>query len=105
MNSLSISETFPKKSDLKKYLWSNATESLGAFRQHWSYGTFTEPRIGKPGWWPEWYKDPKTPPETMVPMYANPDRIHIIVVGGGSNIFHQVWEFRWPTSVLVDKWR
>jgi hypothetical protein len=98
-----IAKQFPKKSDFKNYLYNNATEPLATFKAR-SAGQL-QVRIGKPGWWPEWYNDPKTPKDKIVPVYGSPERIHVIVVGGGSSALYQAWELRWPTSVAVDKWR
>jgi hypothetical protein len=47
----------------------------------------------------------KLPREEMIPQIASPDNIHILSVGGGTNLFWQAGDFGHVSSASVDKWR
>ncbi len=96
------------KADIKKFLWENTKVTAKEFRDGWGYSTFIEPSIkggiyGKEKTWPESYLT--APDETLVKVYTHPDAISILVAGGESNDFYQVWKMAWPVTASVDKWK
>jgi len=98
-------EGFTKK-DLQELLWKEASVTFGEWwKLEWISGLM-EPRIGQPGWWPAWYRDRTISPEKIVPLFPSPETIRIVVVGVGSNPFHQTWHLHKDfATVSVDKWR
>jgi hypothetical protein len=97
---------FKEKKALQKWLWENTKVTIEEWRDSpLFYEADMKPKLGKAGWWPEWYADPELPLNTMVHVFPNPDTINVIVVGGGSNITCQVWQMRETCSVSIDKWR
>jgi hypothetical protein len=47
----------------------------------------------------------KLPRDTQIPQIARPSNIHILSVGGGTNLFWQAGDFGYISSASVDKWR
>lgn len=98
------------KKDVKKFLWENTTMTAKEFRSTWGYETFLAPAIRKgttiyreKNIWPESYLTVSD--DTIVRTYTHPDAISILVVGGESNDFYQVWRMSQPISVSIDRWK
>ncbi len=98
-------EGFTEKSAFKAWLWKNTRLSIKEWRDSYFYEADMKPLVGKPGWWPNKYSDPSTPLKTLVPVFPNPDCLHIIVVGGSVDPVCQIFEMRQPCSVSIDRWR
>jgi len=96
------------KQEAEEHIWSKATKTVAEFKADFFYAWFIEPVLrGKP-WhgakplWPAHYLD--LPPDEMVQIFPR-DHVKIVVVGGETNPFTQVWQMARPSSVMVDKWK
>ena len=47
----------------------------------------------------------KLPRDAKIPLIARPSNIHVLSVGGGTNLFWQAADFGYISSASVDKWR
>jgi hypothetical protein len=47
----------------------------------------------------------KLPKEAEIPQFGSPDRITILALGGGTNLFWQAGDFSYFATASVDKWR
>jgi hypothetical protein len=96
------------KASAEEYIWSNATKTVAEFKADPFYPPFIEPVLkGKPMYgekylWPAHYLD--LAPEERIPIFPRKD-VKIVVVGGETNPFSQVWQMARSSSVPIDKWR
>ncbi len=69
------------KKEVKQYLWSNSGVPYWKIEKT---GWLTQPGLGGTNaadlWWPKWID--RSNPETLVPITASPEDIHVIVSGG-----------------------
>ncbi len=96
-------EGFETKEKLSRWIYEN---TLVPVDQYWSLllaETFHKP-VGIKGIEPyaTWLKLPK---DTMIPFWATPDFIHIIIVGGETNPFWYAGDFGYIESASIDRWR
>lgn len=106
---------FTRKSAVKKWLWENSKITIKEWRDSIFYKNSLMPRLGTPGHHPTWYADPDLDPDTIVPVFAGPDSIDVIVSGGsftggviskGQELGEcYIWEMGQASSVSIDKWR
>jgi hypothetical protein len=107
MSAKKVSEEGYTKEAAEAYIWSHATRTMGEFRADFFYPLFIEPVLKGKSWygekhhWPPHYLD--LPLDENVQVFPRKD-IRIVVVGGETNPFTQVWQMARPSSVVVDKW-
>ena len=97
-------EGFDSKEQLIEWIHKNTKVSVGDWLDNfYSVQNFVHP-VGRRGVEPfaSWLKLPR---EEMIPQIASPDNIHILSVGGGTNLFWQAGDFGHVSSASVDKWR
>lgn len=108
MSARKVSEEGYTKQQAEEFIWSHATRTVAEFRDDPFYPAFIEPVLkGKPWYgmkqlWPAQYLN--LPPHERVPVFPR-GHIRIVVVGGETNRFTQVWQMARSTPVLIDKWR
>jgi hypothetical protein len=97
------------KQAAQEYIWSHAASTLAEFRDDdFFYPAFIEPWLkqktgpGAQPSWPSHYLD--LPAHEIVQVYPR-GQVRIVVVGGETNPFTQVWQMARPSSVAIDKWR
>ncbi len=45
------------------------------------------------------------PPDAMIPKVASPEHLHVVVVGGKTNNFSELYDWEYKKSTSVDEWR
>jgi len=96
------------KQEAEEYIWSHATKTVAEFKADFFYPAFIEPVLkGKPWYgmkplWPPHYLN--LPSDERVQVFPRGD-VRIVVVGGETNPFIQVWQMSRPSSVIIDKWK
>ena len=107
MSAKKLSDRGYSKQSIEEYIWSHATKTLSEFKADFFYPIFIEPVLkgkpwyGKQNWWPEEYLN--MAPDEIVPAYPRQD-VRVVVLGGQTNPFIQVWHMSRPSSVVIDKW-
>jgi hypothetical protein len=97
-------EGFNSKEQLIDWIYKNTTVTVGDWLDNfYSVQNFVLPK-GRQGVEPfaSWMKLPK---DAKIPQIASPKNIHILSVGGGTNLFWQAGDFGFVSSASVDKWR
>jgi hypothetical protein len=97
-------EGFNSKEQLIDWIYKNTTVTVGDWLdKYYSVQNFILP-TGRQGVKPfaTWMKLPK---DAKIPQIARPENIHILSVGGGTNLFWQAGDFGYISSASVDKWR
>jgi hypothetical protein len=108
MSARKVSQQGYTKKQAEEFIWSHATKTMAEFMEDPFYPAFIEPVLkGKPWYgvkqlWPAHYLD--LTPGAEVPVFPR-GHVRIVVVGGETNRFTQVWQMARSTPVLVDKWR
>jgi hypothetical protein len=108
MSAKKVSEEGYTKEAAEAYIWSQATKTVGEFQADFFYPLFIEPVLKGKSWygekhhWPAHYLD--LPSDEKVQVFPRRD-IRIVVVGGETNPFTQVWQMARPSSVVIDKWK
>jgi hypothetical protein len=96
------------KQRAEEQIWSKATKTVAEFRGDFFYASLIEPVLkGKPWYgaaplWPARYLS--LAPDEVVQIFPR-GHIRIVVVGGETNPYIQVWQLARPSSVVIDKWR
>jgi hypothetical protein len=96
------------KEGAEEFVWSHATKTVEEFLADPFYIPFIEPVLKGKEWygskpmWPVHYLDLGS--HEMVPIFPR-EYVKIVVVGGETNPFTQVWQMSRPASVIVDKWK
>jgi len=96
------------KQGAEEYIWSHATRTMGEFKNDFFYSAFIEPVLKGKSWygakplWPAHYLN--LAPDEKVQVFPK-GYVKIVVVGGETNPYTQVWQFSRPSSVMVDKWK
>ena len=96
-------EKFDTKEQLSQWFFEN---SKIPYKVYWDYQlviNYIEP-LARKGVEP-YASYLKMPPDSMVPRFASPRGINIVVVGGETNAYWFASDFSYLTSVSVDKWR
>jgi hypothetical protein len=81
---------------------------MGEFKDDFFYSAFIEPVLKGKSWygakplWPAHYLN--LAPDEKVQVFPK-GYVKIVVVGGETNPYTQVWQFSRPSSVIVDKWK
>ncbi len=107
MSARMVSERGYTKEGAEEFIWSHATKTVEEFLADPFYTPFIEPVLKGKEWygskpmWPAHYLD--LGPHEMVPVFPR-EYVRIVVVGGETNPFTQVWQMSRPASVIVDKW-
>lgn len=98
-----VREGFPTKDSISQYIFENAKLTLKEFWNYHLVEGWSLPAAQK-GVEPyaSWLK---LPPETVITRYRNVDEISMIVVGGRTNDFWQVGDWRHMGSFSIDEWR
>ena len=98
-----VEEGYKTKEAFSEWVYKNTPITLDEFWKWNQVEGFTLPQATK-GVEPyaTWLKAPKN---TVVTRFRNPKEIPLIVVGGGTQDFWQVGDFRLIGSFSVDKWR
>ena len=97
-------EGFDSKEQLIEWIHKNTFVTVGDWLDnYYSVQNFILP-TGKQGREPfaSWMKLPR---DAKIPQIASPSNIHILSVGGGTNLFWQAGDFGYLSSASVDKWR
>jgi hypothetical protein len=97
-------EGFDSKEKLIDYIFKNTTVTVGEWLDnYYSVQNFILP-TARQGVEPfaSWMKLPR---DSRIPLIARPSNIHILSVGGGTNLFWQAGDFGYISSASVDKWR
>jgi hypothetical protein len=97
-------EGFASKEQLIEWIHKNTTITVGDWLDNfYSVQNFVLPP-GKQGVEPfaSWLKLPR---DAIIPQIARPSNIHVLSVGGGTNLFWQAGDFGYISSASVDKWR
>jgi hypothetical protein len=108
MSAKKVSTKGYTKQEAEEYIWSHATKTVAEFKADFFYQAFIEPVLkGKPwhemkGVWPPHYLD--LPSDERVQVFPR-ETVRIVVVGGETNPYTQVWQMSWPSSVIIDKWK
>jgi len=96
-------EGFDSKRKLAQWFHDNARLPAKVYWDHQLVVNYVEPQARK-GVQPfASYLD--IPPEGMVPRFADPERIGVVVVGGEKNAYWFATDFDWKKSESVDRWR
>ena len=97
-------EGFDSKEQLIEWIHKNTFVTVGDWLDnYYSVQNFILP-TGKQGREPfaSWMKLPR---DAKIPQIVSPSNIHILSVGGGTNLFWQAGDFGYLSSASVDKWR
>lgn len=97
-------EGFRSKEQLIDWIHKNTKVTVEDWlNNYYSVQNFVLP-TGRQGVEPfaSWMKLPK---KSLIPQIASPDNIHILSVGGGTNLFWQAGDFGHVSSASIDKWR
>jgi hypothetical protein len=98
-----IREGFPTKEAVSKYIFDN---TLLPLEEYWQYHLVESFGLtaGQKGIEPfaTWLKQPK---DTMIHRYLDQDEISVLVVGGKTNDFWQIGDFRHIGTFSIDEWR
>jgi hypothetical protein len=97
-------EGFKSKEQLIDWIYKNTSVTVKEWKNnYYSVQNFIIP-TGKQGREPfaSWMK---LPPTAKIPQIASPGNIHILSIGGGTNLFWQAGDFGFVASESVDKWR
>jgi hypothetical protein len=97
-------EGFQSKEQLIDWIHKNTTVTVGEWLDnYYSVQNFILP-TAKQGVEPfaSWMKLPR---DTKIPLIARPSNIHVLSVGGGTNLFWQAADFGYISSASIDKWR
>jgi hypothetical protein len=98
-----VREGFPTKESVSKYIFEN---TLIPLEEYWQYHLIESFGLtaGQKGIEPfaTWLKQPK---ETLVHRYLDQDEISVLVVGGRTNDFWQMGDFRHIGTFSIDEWR
>jgi len=97
-------EGFDSKEQLIEWIHKNTTVTVGDWLDNfYSVQNFVHPSA-RQGVEPfaSWMKLPR---DAKIPQIARPENIHIISLGGGTNLFWQAGDFGYVSSASVDKWR
>jgi len=97
-------EGYNSKEQLIEYIHKNTTVTVGEWLDiFYSVQNFIHPGA-RQGVEPfaSWMKLPR---DAKIPRIARPSNIHILSVGGGTNLFWQAGDFGHISSASVDKWR
>jgi hypothetical protein len=97
-------EGFNSKEQLIDYIYKNTTVTVGDWLDNfYSVQNFILP-TGRQGVEPfaSWMKLPR---DAKIPQIARPENIHILSLGGGTNLFWQAGDFGFVAAASVDKWR
>jgi len=97
-------EGFQSKEQLIDWVHKNTTVTVGEWLDnYYSVQNFILP-TAKQGVEPfaSWMKLPR---DTKIPLIARPSNIHVLSVGGGTNLFWQAADFGYISSASIDKWR
>jgi len=97
-------EGFDSKEQLIEWIHKNTTVTVGEWLDnYYSVQNFILP-TGRQGAEPfaSWMKLPR---DAKIPLIARPSNIHILSVGGGTNLFWQAADFGHISSASIDKWR
>jgi hypothetical protein len=94
---------YETKEQLINWLHKNTLISVADYKDENFVAAFDLPRAEK-GIEPfaAWFKLPN---DVLIPRFAHPKDIHIVVTGGETQAFFQAGNLRYSTSVSVDKWR
>jgi hypothetical protein len=108
MSARKVSEEGYGKQQAEEFIWSHARKTIAEFMDDPFYPAFIEPVLkGKPWYgikqlWPSEYQN--LPSDAEVPVFPR-GHVRIVVVGGETNRFTQVWQLARSTPALIDKWR
>lgn len=97
-------EGFESKEQLIDWIHKNTTVTVGEWLDnYYSVQNFILP-TARQGVEPSasWMKLPR---DEKIPLIARPSNIHILAVGGGTNLFWQAADFGFISSASIDKWR
>jgi len=97
-------EGYNSKEQLIEYIHKNTTVTVGEWMDDfYSVQNFVHP-VARQGVEPfaTWLKLPR---DAKIPLIARPSNIHILSLGGGTNLFWQAGDFGYISSASVDKWR
>lgn len=97
-------EGFDSKEKLIDWIHKNTLVAVGSWLDDfYSVQNFVLP-AGRMGKEPiaSWMKLPR---DAKIPQIASPDNIHVLSLGGGTNLFWQAGDFGYISSASVDKWR
>jgi hypothetical protein len=97
-------EGFNSKEMLIDWIYKNTSVTVGDWLDnYYSVQNFILP-TGRRGAEPfaSWMKLPR---DAKIPQIASPNNIHVLSVGGGTNLFWQAGDFGYISSASVDKWR
>jgi len=97
-------EGFQSKEQLIDWVHKNTNVTVGEWLDnYYSVQNFILP-TAKQGVEPfaSWMKLPR---DTKIPLIARPSNIHVLSVGGGTNLFWQAADFGYISSASIDKWR
>jgi hypothetical protein len=97
-------EGFESKEQLIDWVHKNTTVTVGEWMDnYYSVQNFILP-TARQGVEPfaSWMKLPR---DAKIPQIARASNIHVLSVGGGTNLFWQAADFGYISSASVDKWR
>ena len=99
---LYTAEGFESKEEISQYGWENTWVSL---EDYWGYNypqnmLYAVERKIEPH-----YSRATLPQDTLIHFFDSPERIQVVVVGGGTNPFSQMGAARSFKSYSVDEWR
>jgi hypothetical protein len=94
---------YDSKEQLIGWLHKNTLISVEDYKDEHFVSSFDQPRAEK-GIEPyaSWFKLSN---DTMIPRFAKPSDINIVVTGGETQAFFQAGNLRYTTSVSIDKWK
>jgi hypothetical protein len=104
ISQLKNNEGFDSKEQLIEWIYRNTKVTVGDWMDNfYAVQNFVLP-MGRMGREPvaSWMKLPK---EAEIPQFGSPDRITILSLGGGTNLFWQAGDFSYFATASVDKWR
>jgi hypothetical protein len=98
-----VKEGFGSKEALSEYIYQNSLLPLEEFWRYHLVEGFSLPAADK-GIEPyaSWRK---LSPDTLVNRYRSPEEISVLVVGGRTNVFWQMGDWRFMGSFSIDEWR
>jgi hypothetical protein len=103
-----LSQAGYTKRQAEETIWSNAMKTVGEFKADFFYPAFIEPVLKGEPWygtkplWPAHYLN--LPSDERVQVFPRED-VRIVVVGGETNPYTQVWQMSRPSSVIINKWK
>ena len=89
------------KADVSEYMWKNLTRTVGEWKENLSYSVDLRGHL-----YPAEFE--ALPDDALIPKFAGPENIQVVVVGGKNSPFYQIYDSVNPYHCVtksIEKWR